>query len=401
MPKYFTINTRILLAVFSFLAILVPAEMIRAQEKANVKIVTVIGTGLIYGENVSKARDRAISNSLVSAVARGAEEFLPLDSLVRNFTTLNELIYANTKKFVQGYKVLTESSSGKKYRVMVQATVAIDSIKQQLLSAGIESGKRIMPKILFFIAEQNLENILPQYWWGEDLVFVTAPAENILANAMKKRQFSVINHGLLVQKKELETLNYKLDITDQEAVDLGVRFQADVVVIGKAIAHKAPNIMGSNLKSFKGSLAARALRTDTGEEIASTVQTTAAVNTEDIAGGREALLRAATLAGNALATQIADAWLQEDMQPAFVEILVVGTRYLANFVEFRRIINDISGVNEIQVKEITPDEATIVVDFHGNAKALAKALMLKTFESFGINISELSENQLKIELIPG
>ncbi|MBW2166280.1 MAG: hypothetical protein JRG74_09360 [Deltaproteobacteria bacterium] len=45
------------------------------------------------------------------------------------------------------------------------------------------------------------------------------------------------------------------------------------------------------------------------------------------------------------------------------------------------------------------DEATIVVDFQGNAKELADALMLKNFESFGINIYEISQSHLRIRLV--
>jgi len=401
MSKHFTGFSRLLLAVILFGVMAAVSAIVQAQEQAITKVVTVIGTGGVYGENISRARDRAISNSLVSAIARGVEEVLPLDSVAGNFKTLNEILYDHTERFIQDYKVLTESVSGKKYRVMVQATVAIDSIKQHLLSAGLRPDQKSMPKILFLVAEQNLENILPLYWWGEDLVFVNAPSEKAMANEMKKKRFSVIDHGAMVQKSELETLNYKLDLTRQEAAALGVRFQADVVILGKAITQKMPNIMGSNLQSFKGNVTARAFRTYTGEEIASTTQTVTAVNTDEIAGGHDALLRSARLAGEALAIQITDAWMKEEMHPTLVEILVEGTRYLANFVKFRRIINDLSGVNRIHVKEIQPDQATIIVDFQGNAKAFAKVLMLKTFDSFGITISEISENKLKIELIPG
>jgi hypothetical protein len=45
------------------------------------------------------------------------------------------------------------------------------------------------------------------------------------------------------------------------------------------------------------------------------------------------------------------------------------------------------------------DESVISVDFQGNAKELADALMLKAFDSFGINIYEVSQNRLRIELI--
>jgi hypothetical protein len=401
MAKHFTEFSRFMPAVIFFLAGVAVSGIAQAQEQVVTKVVTVIGTGAIFGENVSEARDRAISNSLVSAVARGAEDLLPIDSAVRNFKTFNQTLYGHTEHFIQDYKVLTESVAGEKYRVMVQATVSIGAIKRHLSSAGLRTDQKTLPKVLFLVAEQNLENILPLYWWGEDLVFAAAPSEQAMADEMKKKRFSVIDHCAMVQKKELETLNYNLDLTAQEVAAIGMRFQADVIILGQAKAQKMPNIMGSNLKSFKGGVTARAFRTDTGEQIASTTQTVTAVNTDDIAGSRDALLRAAALAGGELAAQIAEVWVTKEMHPSLVEILVEGTRYLAHFVKLRRIISDLPGVNGVQVKAIQPDEAFMVVDFQGNAKALAKTLMLKTFDAFGITISEISENRLRIELISG
>ena len=66
---------------------------------------------------------------------------------------------------------------------------------------------------------------------------------------------------------------------------------------------------------------------------------------------------------------------------------------------FRRAINDIEGVTAILIKEIAPDEAIIGVDFDGNAQMLAEAMMLETYDSFGINIYDVSDNRIKLELV--
>ncbi|NQT10002.1 MAG: hypothetical protein HQ573_02385, partial [Desulfobacteraceae bacterium] len=156
---------QILLFVLFLLAL---SGSVQAEEQLNAKTVLVIGTGEIYSDNVAVARNRAISNSLVSAIENVAKDFLPLESLVQNFQVINEILYSNTEEFVQRYKVLTEALSGNNYRVMVQATVSIDKVQQQLSIAGIMIGKKSMPRVLFFIAEQSTEDSLPKYWWGED-----------------------------------------------------------------------------------------------------------------------------------------------------------------------------------------------------------------------------------------
>jgi len=394
-----------------FLLVMLPWG-VQAEEQLHTKTVLVIGTGRIYSDNVTVARNRAISNSLVSAIENIAKDFLPFESLIQNFQVINEILYSNTEEFVQEYKVLTEALSGNTYRVMVQATVLIDKVHQQLSIAGIMIGKKSMPRLLFFIAEQSTEDSLPQYWWGQGMSAVKSAAENSMAAVMMKKGFLIIDYENLAQnlrnesldeldhQEAIETLSLEPELDHQEAVELGVLVNADVVIVGKAIASKAPNIMGKNIKSFKGVVTARAFRTDTSEEIAFASQTTLSINVDEVAGGRAALSEAGALAGKDFSLQILEEWQKEIKKPVTIELVVEGTANFANFVQFRKTLNDIPGVNRVQLKEMRLDESVIFVDFQGNAKELADALMLKAFDSFGINIYEVSQKSLRIKLIP-
>jgi hypothetical protein len=160
-------------------------------------------------------------------------------------------------------------------------------------------------------------------------------------------------------------------------------------------------MIGENIRSFKGVVSARAIRTDTGAEIASTMQTAITANTDEIAGVRDALSRAGSLAGEDLASQIVTAWQKREEPSNILEIIVEGAGNIANFEKFRRILSNISGVKYFRIKELKPDEAITIVDFQGTAKELADDLMLKTSGLIGINIFEVSQHRLRIELIAG
>jgi hypothetical protein len=80
-------------------------------------------------------------------------------------------------------------------------------------------------------------------------------------------------------------------------------------------------------------------------------------------------------------------------------IEVAGTSNLGNFVLFRNILNGIAGVKRIQIRELKADTSTIMVDYSGTTKALADSLMIKAYDTFSINISEVSEDHLRIELV--
>ena len=389
-----------------FIAILITSAIIlpgtvQAEEQVINKNVEVVGTGIIYENNTAIARERAITNSLVSAIEKVMGELLPFKSLVKNFNIINNVFYENTGEYVQGYKVLAEVASDKLFSVMVQATVSTERIKERLLNIGIAVGGKTLPKILFFIAEKSFEDILPKYWWGEELSFSKAFAESAMEEKFNEAGFSIIDHGHKVQNMVAEFGSNKPDITIQEAVSLGVHLQADVVIIGKSIAKTTPNVMEGNLKSFKGIIKIRAIWTDTGEEFAFSTKNAVTVNSDEIAGGNEALSMVGSLAGEELISQIAVAWYKKTEKPVMIEIIIKGTDNLSNFVMFRRMLNEMPEIKDVQIREMKSDEAIIGVDFKGNSKELADDLMTKAFDSFGINIYNISPTSLEIELIPG
>ena len=392
---------RVPIAVFLFSILIVfSVGSVRAEEEALTKTVEVVGTGRIKGEDISTARGRSISNSLVSAVARVTADLLSLDARVRNFEVLNETLYSRTNEFVRDYKVLTSSASGDEYRVIVQVTVLMDRIEQALSNVGIQSGKRGMPRVLFFVTELRLDDVLSAYRMDEDSINTASFSETAMSETLRAKAFTVINPGNLFRTAQTEFKTQDIESVNRAAVNFGFQLQADVVIVGQSMAYRTQNILGENIRSFKGVVNVRGFRTNTGEEVAATAQTAIVTGTDEIVGTREALTRAGSLAGAALVSQITAAWRKADAQSDIVEIIVEGTGNLSDFVKFRTIISEMSGVKGIQMKEIKPDEATMIVNFYGNAKDLADALMLKNFESIGINIYEVSQSRLRVELKP-
>jgi hypothetical protein len=392
---------RTLLSIFAMTLFLIMAPIwLFAQSPSQLKIIEVVGTGSVHGDNVSYARDEAISNGLVMAVGLVVSDLVSFQTIVEKFPTLNQTVYSKADQFVQGYKVLTETARGKKYRVLVQATVSVDRIQEKLSQSGMPLEANSELRVLLLIAEQNLEDHFPRYWWGESYAFVEAISEGQLAAAMVSQGFSVIDR-FSMEKSPFSELakppNYNLDNT--QAAEIGRLFQADIVVVGSAMAESAPNLMGEDLKSYKGTLSVRALRIETQVEIASLTQTALSTESDDISGGRKALAAVGVKAGTILASQIHAAWQNKVGKSQTFEILVEGTRQLVHFVKFRTIVADLPLVNELQTKEIMPDKATLEVEFQGSTQQFAEALLLKSFEPFGIHINQVTPEQIRLSLV--
>jgi hypothetical protein len=399
MPLFYSTAKKVWIITF-FIAVMMirqGIEVANAQQETDTFIV--MGTGQVQKEDVSAARQEAIKNCLVTAVGLKATDLLNIDSMVQNFETLNDILYINIDKFIKGYKVLTEARSDGNYRVMVQVTVSSKMVKRKLTAAGIMQGKMPMPKILFFIAEQSLEDGSPKYWWGTGMPFANSVSEQAIVEVMKEKGFKIIEHGTLIQNRAIRIVAGDPNLNDQEAINFAAKMNADFIIKGSAIANNLSNTMGAEMKSFKGLTAVRAFSVRTGKQIGSTSRTAVTANVNEIEGGRNALSGAGTLAGEEISGQIITAWLKKDEDTEKFEILIKGAGNLANFVMFRRMLSTIEGVKFVQVKELKSDNARISVDFNGKTKDLAAALMLKAFESFGINIYEVSDSQLKVELI--
>jgi hypothetical protein len=225
-------------------------------------------------------------------------------------------------------------------------------------------------------------------------------SETTMADILKAKGFHIVDHGGIGIGKLADLgSDIKPELSDEEAINLGARLQADVVILGTAIASPTTSVMGDDLKSFKVILNARVLGTEAGDELANISRTSVTANVDEIAGGREALIMAGTLAGDDLAIQLDAEWRKLAEKPSRMEILVEGTGNLANFVKFRRALTGIPGVEGIRVKEIKPNETTLIIDYKGKAEQLASALMLQNFENFGINIYEISKQNLKVALV--
>ncbi|UCF92581.1 MAG: hypothetical protein JSW39_00040 [Desulfobacterales bacterium] len=375
------------------------ASNVQAQTQSPVQTFVVLGTSPVRSGNVSQAREKAISESLVAAVALATADIMRVDALVRNFTQLNETIYNQADSYVQDYKVLTEATFGQIYRVMVQVRVATGKMTQQLTRAGVLQTEKPLPSVVLLIAEQQPLDVRPRYWWGPGMQHFQSATENAMAASLSTKGFTVIDHAARVLQTAAWEAEDNPDLDNREAVKLGALLQADLVVVGTSIVHPTPNTTDSRVRSYKAILTARVLRTDTGEEIANITRTAMAADADGLEGSQEALAVAGSLSGQALTDQLVAAWQQQTGQAMPVEILVEGTGKLGNFIRFRQKLSEISGVKAIHIKEIKPNEATLRVDYQGRLQDLIDALKLKDFESFHINIQAVAPNNLKIQLI--
>ncbi|MDY6954679.1 MAG: hypothetical protein SWE60_24510 [Thermodesulfobacteriota bacterium] len=372
------------------------------QQMEETETLEVIGRGRIYRDNVAKARNEAIADGLRNAVEQGVSLLIPSASVVERFQLLSDDIYPKADEVVHDYQVLTESQSGPYYRLVVRVTVYRNVLQAMLQDAGILTTDKGMPSVAFLLWEQNIGQALPRYSWDQS-PFSDSPLtiEKTLSRYMQEKGFFVIDKTTAPTfgiNLELESRGREL--TDEAALRLARQLNAEVVIVGQGSARIGGNVSGMGMKSVEGVLSVRAIRADNGRAIGSSAKTRASVHADEMVAGTEALALAAADAAEDLSKQLVANWSKEVGQPLLVELTVGGIEAYGDFVTFRTILRDeIRSVKDVHLKAIRAGEAKMDVDIKGNSRMLADELMVKRFQGFGVNISEVDEGRIRLEII--
>lgn len=372
------------------------------QDVGETITIHVIGRGVIYSDNVARARDNAIAEALQNVVEQAISMLISPSSIAQDFQLLSDQVYNQTDAFIDGYKVLIESKSGKYYRVLVRATVSMNAIQERLSSVGILTMNEGTPAVMFFLSEQNIGDPSPKSWWTQTPLRKDLSAvEIVFSEYMRGKGFIVVDRTALDRNVQLRPEYMTSELSNEAAARIGMELGADLVIVGRAVTQDGGTIPGDDRKSIRASVSTRAVMADTGMMIASSQGTESLAAQGDAAEGREALVLAASTVAQDLTRQIVGKWGEAERQSVLVELVVKGIKEYAEFVRFRRhLSNDIRGVRNVNLRSIGADGATMDVDMIGNARLLADELMLQPFENLAVNIFEVSENGVKLELIP-
>jgi hypothetical protein len=378
-------------------------SVVQSQEAAQPDILEVIGTGVIHRDNVAKARDNAIEHGLWNAVEEGVSRLISPASVLSHFQLLNDRVYSQPEQFIHEYKVLTESKSGRYYRVIVRTTLMTNMLKDKLRSIGILMADGELPSIVILLSEQNVGESAARRSWAQDpLAKLPLAVEDALAGHLRDKGFVIINPGtVLVDNANLEPESMDAQLSDKAAIRLAQQVDADVVITGKAVARLSGNVLGTEMKSVEASLSGRTVRVDNGMVMGTFDVSGAAVHVNEMVAGTEALSIASSNVVEHLTRHIATGWGRGTGQTVLVELVVQGIREYIDFVKFRRILkNEMRGVKNVYLRAIKAGEAKMDVDLQGDTRTLADELMLKSFDGFGVNIFEISQNRIKLEFIP-
>ncbi|WP_300455312.1 hypothetical protein [Desulfobacula sp.] len=363
-------------------------------------VLTGVTTGKrkVIDHNIQRAKQNAVSDALEIALQNAFAELVSRQVFASHLDFLYDQILSHTKDYIITYRVLGGLANNGDYIVGVESKVDLKRLEKTLADARISNVHTDKPVILFFIAEKTPSDLLPKYWWGKNPIPYQSVAEKIIITRMLQERFVVVGNGADHPDPSFYNITFASIYDTASAKALGRELKADMIVFGKASASEAINRMGKE-KTFTADINLEGFFLETGEKVITSQLQAVVKNDMDQEGNIQAIAKAASLSAQDLSEKIDAYWSRNLRTEQTFDIKLEGEQFLPRFIALKQQFKKMPEIETLQAKEMSSNSAVIEVVYKGKPSQFADAIMLKTFESFGLEISDVTETQVTIRFI--
>ena len=371
-----------------------------AQARPGEVVVTVEGMGAIIAGDKAKAEEDAVNDALRNAVEQVVGMHVESQTLVDNFVVVQDRILSRTRGFVSAYRVVSREEEPDLIRVKVEATVKEADLVSDLDAIGLLMARKNYPRLLVLIDEQIFLDE-----GGEEREPTTVDASTTagaLLSALRPKGFRFVDPGVVAAGTEANMLSSALQGNAAEAVRIGRAYQADVILLGRAISRRGTiPYGGGGLVSMQSVVNVQAIRADTGEIFARADESAPQVGNSPLDAAHGALRKAVERLAPRLEQEVLDNWSQDVTSGTVVELVIVND---LGFVGVRRFITllpgYVRGAEEVSMRNFAEGMTTLEVRFKGSALDLAGELSSKEWAEFKIEVTGVTANRVQVRVTP-
>lgn len=382
----------LLLAGFFFSSPL-PAQTDEAQK------VESTGVGYIMAGDIAHARDDAVEDALRKGIEQVLGTLVESETLVENFQLIEDNIMTKTRGYVQNYEIVQEKKrSEEMYEVTVRAILKVANIQDDLEGIATLRRRKNTPRMMVMIQEQNIGETPGMHYFDTDI----STAETAIMDWFMAKGFRFVDPDVVRQNLDQQTAAAILSGNAQQAASLGKNLGAEVVITGKAVAKATETVaFGATIRSQQATVAVRAIRTDTGDIIATGSGQGKHPHIDDMTGGVIAIKQASDKVSEELMTKILDRW-QSDVSSG--STLVLHVRGLNDYMMLNKFKNALKyyvrGLQSTTQRSFSNGYAVLEVVMQGNADDLAQRLSGKDIEGMTAQVTGMTQNSVTVQLTP-
>ncbi len=317
------------------------------------EVVEAEGSAPIVNGDVEGAKKTALHDSLRNALALVVGVYVSQDALVSKSVLIDENITSQTEGYVEKYETLKEWRDGDFYKVRIRAHVRKEDISAKLRALESEPQKLGNPVIGFDIAE------------------------------------SVDGKP---QRTDYAALELKSRFTDAGFLT-GEKDKADILVKGDAQTSFNTKEGLGGFVSYRAGVSVSAVKTGSGETLASEQDTAGGIDLNDAAAARASLINAAKKAADLLKDKV----LKALRERSIVRLNLSNVGSMNELSEFSKLLRNIPAVRASWVRSYEGSVAVMDVAMHkGGAADLSQLLMKNTKRP--VKVSRTSSYSLDAEL---
>ena len=376
--------------IFSGLLYASKAEYIEAE-----------GYAVISGDRKDIARESALNNAFRRAVEQAIGVLVESETMVRNFELLNDRVYSRSAGYVKKYSITGEKIEGDTFRIRINAMVSKVRLEKDLDEIGLLIKKAGKPRLMLLISEQNMASDKPSYWWGSGSSVSMGVAENTLMEKFMGKGFNFVDRQVVLagMKEEIKApVSSASALSNETALKLASMGEAEVVIIGQAVAKAGPMLMNTSIRSCQATVSVRVLNADSGEPLASSSASATVAHVDPITGGSEALKKASAEISDKLISQILAKWKKRVSGAHAIKLSVSGVKF-DSMKAFREFLKDkIENVEEIYDRSYKDGIARMDVEISGNTKEMAEELSGKRFNNGLLEVTSFTSNVIELKL---
>lgn len=235
----------------------------------------------IETEGVSQiSREDAIRQAQRSAVEEAVGVFVHSQTEIENFELKKDKIFSRTQGYIKRFAVLKESKEGNLFKLKVSATVSLDKIKDDLIAMKILLESMERPKLMVLIDED--------YKSMDNLGMGIASTE--MSSLLGAKGFELVDKSQVDAVMNNNQGRQALAGNANAAKALGLKFGAQYVIVGKAVAQDAGEAYpGSGIKSIQASLQLKVIQTQSGLVLGSAVKNGVSAHMSPLTGATNAI----------------------------------------------------------------------------------------------------------------
>jgi len=194
-----------------------------------------------------KARKKAVKIALRSSLEKSLREILGDDGFQQNWQEMQRMLkvsnkYVKSYRFLEAYDDSVELMSS----VKLEVNLFQDAISKTLNRRGVAAGLEGIEQVIILINESSLSSGGESSFWEEVPI-----SETLLTRSFIEAGIPVVSRNSLRYEISKKKVVSAIDGNISDAVDIGSKVGADIVIIGKATSSSAVGREGANAQKVR------------------------------------------------------------------------------------------------------------------------------------------------------